>query len=65
LLVEVTHRAERQFIESALLRTGGLRAAAADALGMTPEALDLRIQRHGLSSLGYADDAAATPPLIN
>lgn len=65
LLVEVTHRAERQLIESALLRTGGLRAAAADALGMTPEALDLRIQRHGLSSLGYADDAAATPPLIN
>jgi len=65
LLVEVAHRAERQLIESALLRTGGRRAAAADALGMTPEALALRIQRHGLSGLGYAADGAGTPPLIN
>lgn len=65
LLVEVAHRAERQLIESALLRTGGRCAAAADVLGMTPEALALRIQRHGLSGLGYAADAAGTSPLLN
>ncbi|MBI3350356.1 MAG: transcriptional regulator PpsR [Burkholderiales bacterium] len=65
LLVEVAHRAERQLIESALMRTGGQRAAAADALGMTPEALELRIQRHGLSGMGYPADAAGKPPLIN
>lgn len=65
LLVEVAHRAERQLIESALLRTGGQRAAAAHALGMTPEALELRIQRHGLSGLGYPADDVGTPPLIN
>lgn len=65
LLVEVAHRAERQLIESALLRTGGQRAAAADALGMTPEALELRIQRHGLSGLGYPGSATGLPPLIN
>lgn len=65
LLVEVAHRAERQLIESALLRTGGQRAATADALGMTPEALELRIQRHGLSGLRYPPDAAGTTPLIN
>ena len=65
LLVEVAYRAERQLIESALLRTGGQRAVAADALGMTPEALELRIQRHGLSGLGYSADGSGTPPLIN
>ena len=65
LLVEVAHRAERQLIESALLRTGGQRAAAADALGMTAEALELRIQRHGLSGLGYPSGTPGTPPLIN
>lgn len=65
LLVEVAYRAERQLIESALLRTGGQRAAAADALGMTPEALELRIQRHGLSGLGYPTEGTGTPPLIN
>ena len=65
LLVEVAHRAERQLIESALLRTGGQRTAAADALGMTPEALELRIQRHGLSGLGYPGGGSGAPPLIN
>ena len=64
LLVEVAYRAERQLIESALLRTGGQRAAAADVLGMTVDALDLRIARHGLSGLGYAA-GAGTPPWIN
>lgn len=63
LLVEVAHRAERQLIVSALLRTGGQCAAAADALGMSLEALALRIQRHGLS--GHAQGAAASPPSIN
>lgn len=65
LLVEVAHRAERQLIESALLRTGSQRAAAAHALGMTPEALELRIQRHGLSGLGYPAGSTGVPPLIN
>lgn len=65
LLVEVAHRAERQLIESALVRTGGQRSAAADALGMTPEALELRIQRHGLSGLGYPADGSGPSPLIN
>lgn len=65
LLAEVAHRAERQLIESALLRTGGQRAAAAHALGMSPDALALRIQRHGLSGLGYPAGGSGTPPLIN
>ncbi|KQW41999.1 MULTISPECIES: PAS domain-containing protein [unclassified Roseateles] len=65
LLVEVAHRAERQLIESALLRTGGQRATAADALGMSPEALELRIQRHGLSGMGYPTDVVGKPPLFN
>ncbi len=65
LLVEATHRAERQLIQSALLRTGGQRSVAAQALGMTPEALELRIHRHGLSGLGYPLDASGTKPLIN
>lgn len=49
LLVEVAHRAERQLIASALLRVGGQLELAAEALGMTPEALALRVERHGLS----------------
>lgn len=65
LLVEVAYRAERQLIESALLRTGGLCAAAADALGMTTEALELRIQRHGLSGRGYPPDTVPPPHLLN
>ena len=65
LLVEVARRAERQLIECALLRTGGQCAAAADALGLTAEALDCRILRHGLSGLGYPPDAAGTKHLIN
>jgi len=65
LLVEVTQRAERQLIENALLRTGGQRATAADALGLSPAALELRIQRHGLGGLRYPADAAGAPPWIN
>ena len=65
LLVEVAHRAERQLIENALLRTGGQSLAAADALGMTPEALELRMQRHGLTGLGYAPGGDAASHLMN
>ncbi|CAN5337710.1 transcriptional regulator PpsR [soil metagenome] len=65
LLVEVAQRAERQLIVNALLRTGGQSAAAADALGMTREALELRMQRHGLSGHGHAQGAEGSPPLIN
>lgn len=65
LLVEVVQRAERRLIEGALLRTGGHCAAAADALGLTAQALDCRIQRHGLSGLGYPPDAASATHLLN
>ncbi|MCU7369897.1 transcriptional regulator PpsR [Paucibacter sp. O1-1] len=65
LLVEVAHRAERQLIASALLRSGGRRDAAAEALGMTSEALGLRMQRHGLSGLGYLPGNGGSTHLIN
>lgn len=65
LLVEVAHRAERQLIASALLRVGGQLDIAADALGMTPEALALRMQRHGLSGLGFPGTPTGTTPSIN
>jgi len=65
LLVEVAQRAERQLIVSALLRTGGQCAAAADALGMSAEVLALRIQRHGLSAFGPAQGAEGSPVSIN
>lgn len=65
LLVEVAHRAERQLIASALLRAGGQPDMAAQALGMSPEALELRLQRHGLSGLIYPTSAGGQPPLIN
>lgn len=65
LLVEVAHRAERQLIANALLRSGGRRDAAAEALGMTSEALGLRMQRHGLSGLGYLPGNGGSTHLIN
>lgn len=69
LLQQVTQRAERQLIENALLRTGGLRQVAADALGLSAEALELLIQRHGLAGRSYGsgsgNGADASPPLIN
>lgn len=65
LLVEVAHRAERQLIANALLRVGGQRDVAAEALGMTPEALELRMQRHGLTGLGYPASFGGVPPLVN
>ena len=64
LLVEVAHRAERQLITNALLRTGGRCDAAAAALGLSTEALALRLQRHGLAGLDAAGPGAS-PPLIN
>lgn len=65
LLVEVAHRAERQLIASALSRVGGRIEVAAQALGMTPEALSLRLERHGLSRLGYPGGPSGLPPSIN
>jgi transcriptional regulator PpsR len=65
LLAEVAQRAERQLIANALLRTGGRRDAAAEALGMTSEALGLRMQRHGLSGLGYPLGGDGPSHLIN
>lgn len=65
LLVEVAHRAERQLIASALLRVGGQLEVAAQALGMTPEALSLRMQRHGLAGLGYPGVNGGLPPSLN
>ncbi len=65
LLVEVAHRAERQLIANALLRSSGRRDVAAEALGMTSEALGLRMQRHGLSGLGYLPGNGGSTQLIN
>ncbi|MCF8203428.1 MAG: hypothetical protein K9J82_00005, partial [Methylotenera sp.] len=65
LLVEVAHRAERQLIASALLRVAGQIDVAAEALGMTPEALALRMQRHGLAGLGYPGSPSGQPPSLN
>lgn len=61
LLVEVAQRAERQLIANALLRTAGRRDAAADALGMSVEALELRMQRHGLAVSGAHDRGDHNP----
>ncbi|TXI19592.1 MAG: PAS domain-containing protein [Roseateles sp.] len=58
LLGEVAHRAERQLIASALLRVGGQQELAAQALGMSPEALAQRMQQHGLDGLVLG----GTPP---
>nr|WP_255719371.1 PAS domain-containing protein [Pelomonas sp. P8] len=65
LLVEVASRAERQLIASALLRVGGQRDVAAEALGMTPEALAQRLQRHGLAALAPAAGPVGQPPSVN
>lgn len=65
LLVEVAHRAERQLIASALLRVGGHLEVAAEALGMTAEALALRVQRHGLAGLSYPGSSGSPPFSIN
>lgn len=65
LLVEVAHRAERQLIASALLRVAGQIDVAAEALGMTPEALALRMQRHGLTGLGYPGSPSGSAPSLN
>jgi len=65
LLTEVTRRAERQLIESALLRTGGMRSVTADVLGLSAEALESRLQRHGLSGHGYPAGNGEPPHSIN
>jgi transcriptional regulator PpsR len=63
LLAEAVHRAERQFIEAALAQSGGQPEAAAQALGLTPEALALRMLRHRLSGdAGSLGGDASAPP---
>jgi transcriptional regulator with GAF, ATPase, and Fis domain len=59
---EAAHLAERHLIQNALLRSGGHAGSAAEWLGVTPESLALRLQRHGLSSeRGYGEP----PALLN
>lgn len=67
LLAEVGHRAERLLIGEALVRTGGVPGVAADALGLTPEALALRMKRHRLAAPGPddTDDGSQPPRTIN
>ena len=60
LMQEATHLAERHLLRSALSRAQGNAGQAAEWLGVTPESLALRLQRHGLS-----DDASGPPKLLN
>jgi PAS domain-containing protein/DNA-binding protein Fis len=55
LVQEATHLAERRLIRAAMHRAPGDLAAAADWLGIAPDSLRLRLQRHGLP-LGQAAD---------
>jgi transcriptional regulator PpsR len=48
LMQEVNHLAERHMVRSAMLRAKGHLGVAAEWLGLTPESLELRLQRHGL-----------------
>jgi PAS domain S-box-containing protein len=48
MMQEVTHLAERHLVHTAMLRARGHVGVAAEWLGLTPESLALRIQRHGL-----------------
>jgi transcriptional regulator PpsR len=59
LMQEATHLAERHLICTALERSRGHAATAADWLGITPESLALRLARHGLLAAGGA------PALLN
>ncbi len=51
LMREAAHLAERQFVETALLRSGGRLGVAAQMLSIAPEALMLRMRRLGLAAL--------------
>ena len=62
LLLEATRLAERHLMRSALQRARGHSAAAAAWLGITPESLALRLQRHGLVTVCGRD---APPALLN
>lgn len=62
LMHEATHLAERHLIQQALLQSGGQAGSAAQWLGLTPESLVLRLQRHGLPfEQGYGEP----PALLN
>jgi transcriptional regulator PpsR len=54
LLAEFNRVAEKHLIESAVMRAGGRTHVAAEMLGVTPESLQLRLRRHGLSAYVYS-----------
>jgi DNA-binding NtrC family response regulator len=62
LVEEVSHLAERHLIRNALERARGHLGTAADWLGITPEALSLRLRRHGLA---LAQGQAGSSTLLN
>jgi len=65
LLAEIVHRSEKQLIAAALQRAGGSHAMTAELLGLTTDALGLRLQRHGLSGQGFLFGPDGPPPSIN
>lgn len=64
LMQEFSYAAERHLMRVALARTQGQAAAAADWLGITPESLALRAQRHGLA-MALRPPAESTSSLLN
>ncbi len=62
LMQEVNHLAERHLIRSALQHARGHSAAAAAWLGISPDNLALRLQRHGLVAVCSRDEP---PALLN
>ncbi|MFM2119719.1 MAG: transcriptional regulator PpsR [Pseudomonadota bacterium] len=64
LMQEASFAAERHLMRTALTRVQGDLVAAADWLGITPESLILRAQRHGLASL-LRPSGELPPTLLN
>jgi transcriptional regulator PpsR len=62
LLVAVTDLAERQLIQDALRRAADNLGAAAAALGVNPESLQLRMRHHGLLPDAQPGDDAPPAP---
>jgi transcriptional regulator with GAF, ATPase, and Fis domain len=61
MLTEVQFIAERHLIAQALRHAGGRHDAAARALGLTVDGLELRMRRHHLP----ADEGRVDKPLLN
>jgi transcriptional regulator PpsR len=64
LVQEFSYVAERHLMRVALARSQGQAAAAADWLGITPESLALRVQRHGLT-MAVRPPADSSSSLLN